>query len=515
MSNRLVESILLQLEREHGAALVSASCDAAGLPRIYFEDPNGWVSNRYHHALIQELVVRALHLPEPPDRHHPFWEPWREAGRRGFSPERLGPFLPILRTFGSTSSVLRNAPSIVQRFNSTLSFRVLQQGTGQAMVEIGPTEQRPEHAPNVGNCWTRIGILEGLPTLWGLPQARVEHEACVFDKRHPAPTCVYRVTYADPPIEGLSHFWFPALTLALLGLGWGLGWLAPSAMVVGAFGALASLVLRKRRRALDTQRALEIDKLLLASEARYRQLWREGEALRRAYLATRKLSGYLPEPLVEEVLKDPEMERRLGGTRIEAAVLFADIVGFTPRCERLDAEDILQELNLYFTAIDEVIQEHGGVVDKRMGDGVMVVFPLRIGESLPELRRRAVACGLAMLGVIPEVNAQLQAIGSAPMEIRIGLSAGPLVQGNMGSQRRMEYTVVGAVVNLASRMEELARPGCLLMPARQLEDAAPPERIVGRRSERVKGFTGWVELIELAPESGEPELSEWKPPATG
>ncbi|MCB9762771.1 MAG: adenylate/guanylate cyclase domain-containing protein [Alphaproteobacteria bacterium] len=500
MSNRLVGAIVLKLEERYGPAAVGSACALAGLSRDYLDDPNGWVSNRFHRTFVEILSHDVLGLPQPPDRDDPFWEPWREAGREGMNRARLGPFLPILRTLGSPSSLLRRAPVLVRRFNSTLRLKLIKHRSGYALVDISPADERPEHAQLAGNCWARIGILEGIPTLWGLPHAQVEHTACRFDKRTPAASCLYQVRYADPPGEALRVAIPTALGAAALGLGWTLHVLAPSALAVGGAALAADLVRRVRERSRRAAEARELDVLIVDAEQRYRQLWRDGEALRRAWLATRKLSGYLPEPLVEEILRDPEMELHLGGTRAQATVLFADIVGFTPRCERQAPEQVLADLNLYFTHVDDVIFAHGGVIDRRMGDGVMVVFLPREGETAEAAGLRAVRCGLAMLGAVPAINRALAAHESSPMAIRVGVATGPLVRGNMGSPKRMEYTVIGEIVNLASRLEGLARPGHLLLPAAQLRATVSPDmRVVDQRVVEVKGTSGPVEVIELAP----------------
>ena len=88
-------------------------------------------------------------------------------------------------------------------------------------------------------------------------------------------------------------------------------------------------------------------------------------------------------PVVERVMDNPELELTLGGRLTRAAVLFSDIVGFTPRSEERAPEDVVEELNIYFAHVDPAFKRHDGVIDKRMGDGVMAVFPPRPDDDGP------------------------------------------------------------------------------------------------------------------------------------
>jgi adenylate cyclase len=200
---------------------------------------------------------------------------------------------------------------------------------------------------------------------------------------------------------------------------------------------------------------------------------------------------------VDRILRNPEEELRLGGTRTLGAVLFTDVVNFTPRCEAETPERVLSDLNLLFGTLDEVIRRHGGVIDKRMGDGLMVVFPGRKGEDEATIAQRGARCALELLRAMKGVNEALAQRGAKPMELRAGIAAGPLVQGNMGSPMRMEYTVIGAPVNLAARLEPQATPGHVVVEARLFEAPLPGATLTSRRSVAVKGIRDEVEVMEL------------------
>lgn len=148
---------------------------------------------------------------------------------------------------------------------------------------------------------------------------------------------------------------------------------------------------------------------------------------------------------------------KVGGDRVEATVLFADIVGFTSLSETMSPESVSEFLNDYFHYIDACARFSFGTIDKFIGDGVMVVF----GASRPdpEHRYHAVSCAVLMQRLVAEINA-LRSVQELPTaQFRIGINSGEMLAGLIGSEKRMEYTVVGDAVNLASRLCSEALPG--------------------------------------------------------
>lgn len=347
--------------------------------------------------------------------------------------------------------------------------------------------------------WSVQGFLEAVPGVWGLPLARVthDHDAVMDDPNSPV-----RFEVHHPTVRG--GVWFrvvPAMILAgAVGLGIASlqGWSAVPSGVAGALlghGLMMWKVRQETRHEVREGSDLLFD-TIKQMDARYDELWQEREALRRALLTSRKLAGYLSSDLVDRIAEDPDLELGLGGSRVEAAVLFADIVGFTPRCEAMTPEAVVKELNLYFQHIDPCFAAHGGVIDKRMGDGVMAVFPPRAGQAPPG--ERAVYCGLAMQAAVDRCNAALVATHAAALRIRVGVASGPLVQGNMGSEARLEYTVIGDTVNLAARLEGQATPGSVLAATA----CVPAEGAFTRSEEReirVKGKSESIRVVEVTP----------------
>ncbi len=168
-------------------------------------------------------------------------------------------------------------------------------------------------------------------------------------------------------------------------------------------------------------------------------------------------SRFVPEPVVDEVLKDVNDDLRLGGERRVVTVLFADVRGFTTFSETKPPETVLAVLNHYLTSMTDVILSHGGTLVCFMGDGIMATFGAPIEQ--PDHADRALATAREMTGsALDEFNAWMREEGHGDgFRIGVGLNSGAVMAGNVGSERRLEYTVIGDTTNTASRLEGLTK----------------------------------------------------------
>ena len=160
------------------------------------------------------------------------------------------------------------------------------------------------------------------------------------------------------------------------------------------------------------------------------------------------MGKYMTEQVVAHVLAG---EVELGGDTLEVTILFCDLRGFTNLSEKRTAQEVVQLLNEYFTEMVDAIMEEGGVVDKYIGDAVMAVFGAPV--SAPDDALRAVRAAVRMREALARINERAAVRGEPPLQFGIGIHSGEVVAGNIGSARRMEYTVIGDAVNLASRLE--------------------------------------------------------------
>jgi adenylate cyclase len=166
------------------------------------------------------------------------------------------------------------------------------------------------------------------------------------------------------------------------------------------------------------------------------------------------LSRYLPPWTVKEMLKNPAAAR-LGGQRADLTVLFSDIRGFTTLSEQLPPEEVVGLLNEYLTLMTDIIFRFGGTVDKFEGDAILAFFGApQAHDDDPE---RAVRAALEMRDRLGELEDRWRELAKTYLKIGIALHTGQAVVGNIGSPRKMDYTVIGDTVNLASRLQDLTK----------------------------------------------------------
>jgi adenylate cyclase len=162
------------------------------------------------------------------------------------------------------------------------------------------------------------------------------------------------------------------------------------------------------------------------------------------------MGRYLSPAVMEEIVRRPEL-LRLGGEKREMTVLFSDIRGFTTFSEQLDPQELVTLLNEYLTAMTDVVYRYDGVLDKYMGDAIMAFWNGPVPQS--DHARRACLTALDMLETLHALHDRWRERGIPRLDMGIGLNSGAMSVGNMGSDTRFDYTVMGDAVNLGSRLE--------------------------------------------------------------
>ena len=212
----------------------------------------------------------------------------------------------------------------------------------------------------------------------------------------------------------------------------------------------------------------------------------------------RDLLGKVVSPEIAAQLLSSDL--RLGGEEREVTILFSDIRNFTTLSEKMTPTEILALLNRYLDQMSSVVEQHGGVIDKYIGDAIMALFGAPV--VAPDAAGRAMAAALAMSAALDKLNRQLATEGVPALDIGIGINTARVVAGNMGSKTRLNYTVIGDGVNLASRLETLCKDSdyqarIIVSEATVLAAKNPPPvRPLGEV--KVKGKQTAVKIFALA-----------------
>jgi len=221
---------------------------------------------------------------------------------------------------------------------------------------------------------------------------------------------------------------------------------------------------------------------------------------------------FVPAAVVSEVLARTDDDLRLGGERRETTILFSDLRGFTSYSEQLAPEAVIEVLNRYLGEMSDAIMDHGGTLVAYMGDGIMALFGAPLEQ--PDHADRAVAAAREMLEVrLPRFNEWMEGAGMGRgFDMGIGLNTGTVMTGQVGSERRVEYTAIGDTTNTASRLEGMTKgSGHQVFIADStraaLQRAVPDLELVGEFEVRgrTQPITVWTLPTRQGAESGDSE----------
>jgi class 3 adenylate cyclase len=211
-----------------------------------------------------------------------------------------------------------------------------------------------------------------------------------------------------------------------------------------------------------------------------------------------RMTRYLSKSAVRAIVRGEDSV--MGGKRVKGTVLFSDIRSFTTFSESNDAETVVKLLNEYFAIMNVVVEQHGGDIDKFIGDAIMAQFLSDASAEASAMALAAVKCALQMMAALAQYNQQRACDGLFPIKIGVGINSGELIAGNIGSPGRMDRTVIGDTVNVASRLEGMSKLGrhtCIII-SRATYDLVRDHVVAEEMTETaVKGKTAAVQMFEV------------------
>lgn len=323
----------------------------------------------------------------------------------------------------------------------------------------------------VGQAYPGVEVHANL--ISGMLDGRIKHKAPYYDGIHVVMLLVIAAVLAFAAAK-LSPLQSGALALGLIAIVVGLGfalWSANFIMPMGTpvlFTVLMFLLLTFFGYFIESRKARQVSK---------------------------QFGEYIPPELVDELAANPAAASMKGQKR-EMTVLFSDVRGFTTISEKLDSEQLSELMNLFLTPMTKVIQQHRGTIDKYMGDAIMAFWGAPLADE--QHASHALQAGMAMLQAVRALDEEFEKRGWPKLYIGVGLNTGPMTVGNMGSEFRRAYTVMGDAVNLGSRLESLTKEyGVYFVVSESTRNAGPKDWAYRELDYvKVKGKTEPVAIYE-------------------
>ena len=226
--------------------------------------------------------------------------------------------------------------------------------------------------------------------------------------------------------------------------------------------------------------------LLFTDQTRERELKAEmNVAVEERRIIKDMFARYLSNDMVENLMTHPELVK-LGGDKKVATIFFADIRGYTSFSETKEPEYIIEVLNEYFTEAVEIIIQHNGYIDKFIGDAIMAAWGVPMA-TVEEDAYEAVSCALEIQDKVKSKDRVFFRGPASKLKVGIGMHTGPLVAGNLGSSRRMDYSVIGDTVNVAARLEGVAGPGEVVITDKTYDLLGDHFKVKEMQAVKVKG----------------------------
>jgi adenylate cyclase len=262
------------------------------------------------------------------------------------------------------------------------------------------------------------------------------------------------------------------------------------------------------------EKLTDLDTQLLAAVAAQAatavEATRAHERLKQEALARAAFARFMPEHIINELVKNPE-KFELGGVNKRVTVLFGDVRGFSRLAQRSQPDKLVELLNILFTAMAGVIFERQGALNKYLGDGLMALFGAPVEGEQDAIN--AVSAAIAMQLGIKEVNEELTAKGLPTVQLGIGINTGEATVGVIGAYQHSEYTAIGNTVNIASRMEGLAKPGQILVTAATVQELGGTFILSAPQEISVKNIDAPVQVYNVIyqPEDDGPDTDSITP----
>jgi len=249
-----------------------------------------------------------------------------------------------------------------------------------------------------------------------------------------------------------------------------------------------------RRTSAFTQEELNVFALVAAQAAAAIDNALAHEQLAESAIQRSALERFLSPDVVELIASNPGGVR-LGGVNQKVTVMFADIRGFTRMSEKMPPEQVVEILNEYFTRVTDVIFDHSGMLDKYIGDAVMAVFGAPISKGNDALN--AVRAAVEIQRLVHEMNRDAKARGWPELKVGIGINTGVVTAGNIGSPKRLDYTVIGDTVNTASRMMAKAAGDQIIVSVETAAEIGSGFQMTSLPPLKVKGKTETIPAFDL------------------